>query len=199
MWVRVSAAQPPPPPPDLNVAHGMGEEGGRLERECGRVVEGTGDCKINARVGRLAECGGRLVFRPSRACPATRPAPRTPDLNVGFKKGPERCKINARFCAGRTRFSLRSTLKSGGRGERLSVEIQRPARPPPLPMQRQKKRAFILQSPVQEFPERRFSLKLGPHSSHLLLQNRCPQLFPPPLEEKVEAPVCACCSATPCL
>ena len=108
----------------------------------------TGDCKINARVGRLAECGGRLMFRPSRACPATRPDPRTPDLNVGSKRGPERCKINARFCAGRTRPSLRSTLKSGGRGERPSAEIQRPAPPRPLPMQRKRKRAFILQSPV---------------------------------------------------
>ena len=32
-----------------------------MERECVRVVQGPGDCKINARVGCCAECDGPVV------------------------------------------------------------------------------------------------------------------------------------------
>ena len=42
-------------------AQSTGEEDRRLERECGRVPQGTGDCKINARVRRSPERGGSIV------------------------------------------------------------------------------------------------------------------------------------------
>ena len=163
-------------------AHGMGEESGRVEIECGRVVQGTGDCKINARVGVSATTRPSVSCRRVRACPATTRAPRTPDLNVASKRGLERCKINARFCAGRTRPSLRSTLRSGGRGGKPSADRRRPAPPPPMPVHGKKKRAFILQSPVQDFPQTAASPELAPISSHLSLENRCPTFFPLPLQ-----------------
>ena len=112
-------------------AHGMGEESGRVERKCGRVVQGTGDCKINARVGVSATTRPSVSCRRVRAFPATTRAPRTPDLNVASKRGLERCKIDARFCGGRRRPSLRSTLTSGGRGGKPSADRWRPAPPPP--------------------------------------------------------------------
>ena len=147
--------------------HGIGEASGRFERECGRVVHGTGDCKINARVGVSATTRPSVSCRRVRACPATTRAPRTPDLNVASERGLERCKISARFCAARTRPSLRSTLKSGGRGGNTLCEEREASAASAGSHVRQEKRAFILQSPAQGFPERRFSLELVPHSSHL--------------------------------
>ena len=137
------------------------------ERECGRVVQGTGDCKINARVGVSATTRPSVSCRRVRACPATTRAPRTPDLNVASERGLERCKISARFCAARTRPSLRSTLKSGGRGGNTLCEEREASAASAGSHVRQEKLAFILQSTVQDFPERRFSLELVPHTSHL--------------------------------
>ena len=65
-----------------------GERERERERECGRVVQGTGDCKINARVGVSATTRPSVSCRRVRACPATTRAPRTPDLNVASKRGP---------------------------------------------------------------------------------------------------------------
>ena len=168
---------PGPPPPGVpggapeggpgGRTHGIGEASGRFERECGRVVHGTGDCKINARVGVSATTRPSVSCRRVRACPATTRAPRTPDLNVASERGLERCKISARFCAARTRPSLRSTLKSGGRGGNTLCEEREASAASAGSHVRQEKLAFILQSPVQDFPERRFSLELVPHSSHL--------------------------------
>ena len=60
LWLA-SARRPGQSQDGRGTAHGMGEEGGRLEREYGKVVEGTGDCKINARVRRSPERGGSIV------------------------------------------------------------------------------------------------------------------------------------------
>ena len=166
MWGQASDADRTPEGKEEGKTQGMGEASGILERECVRVVQGTGDCKINARVGVSATTRPSVSCRRVRACPATTRAPRTPDLNVASKRGPERCKINARFCAGRTRPSLRSTLKSGGRGGDALCEEREASAASAGAHGRQEKRAFILQSPVQDFPERRFSLELVPHSSH---------------------------------
>ena len=89
------------------------------------------------------------------ACPPTAPAPRTPDVNVASKGVPNPCKINTSFCAGPTRPSLLSTLTSGGRGGEPSSDRERPAPPPPGPLQGKKKGGFLLQRPVQDLCKHR--------------------------------------------
>ena len=111
-----------------------------------------------------------LCARRSGACPPTASAPRTPDVNVGSKGAPNPCKINAPFCAARPRRFFVPTLKSGGAGAGALSQRERPATTPTGPLEGQKKGAFILQTPVQDFPPTALLAELVPHSSHLCFE-----------------------------